>query len=94
MRIEGTYGPQPQDKPGLGPNPPAPRKAGQADAGQPASEPQAVQAQTAAYVQKARSAPEIDRTAVAAARQALESDQLDTAEAATRAAQILLDRGI
>jgi len=91
MRIDGTSGPQqplPRGEPSL-PKPARPLPAG----AQPAEKDAQIRAADSSYVQKAMAGEGIDRAAVAEARRLLEAGQLDTPEAARRAAEAILDRG-
>jgi len=73
----------------------APRKHRQSDpAGAGSSEDPQLLAAYRTYVRQAVTSEEVDSKAVAEARKLLESGQLDTSEAALRAAGVILERGI
>ena len=93
MRIDGTSGTQP----GTLPESPAfSKQAKPSVAPQTAlnSESQAYVSSIAPYVAAAGATDEVDSQAVLQARQLLKSGQLDTPQAATRAAQAILDLGV
>ena len=91
MRVEGTNGAHQQDPAGGKPAAPGPAPARPAEAG--AAGGAEAGAARQAHVRDALACDEMDLAAVAEARRLLQAGQLDTPEAATRAAQTLIDRG-
>ena len=82
--------------PSTGPDPARRKAEPQAQKSAEASQADGVaapEAETRRYVEKARAAGEVNAAAVAEARRLLEASELDTPDAARRAAAAMLDRG-
>ncbi len=93
MQISPTYGPDPQS---FGGQQLASKPSKGADTGARDGAPGCVRvpSQYAAYVRQAAGAEDIDKAAVAEAKQLLDSGQLDSPDAARRAAESILTLGI
>lgn len=93
MRIEGTQGAGPN---GLNEGAAGPGKHAKAPASASAKPAEALQFDSvhATYVRKAAACETVNPAAVAEARKLLESGQLDTPEAAQRAAEAMISRGL
>lgn len=69
-------------------------RAKETDDARPSEVPAGPEPDTRGYVEKARAAGAINTAAVAEARRLLESGELDTPEAARRAAEAILEQGL
>ena len=93
MRIDGTHGLEPQGLPDS--KPPLPKTSLPGDASEAETSAESVVSRShEPYVRQAMAADEINTQAVAEARELLQSGQLDTPEAARRAAQTIMRLGI
>ncbi len=93
MRIEGNSGAQKQDLPGITPPAAGSSKPRPAEGGAASSHVDLSPAGTS-LVESAAAQEEVNSAAVAEARELLQAGELDTPEAARRAAENLIDRGI
>jgi hypothetical protein len=93
VRIDGTSGTETN---ALSESSVFSKQAKPADASEatPSTESQAFVSSAAPYVSQVQATDEVDSQAVLEAKQLLKSGQLDTPEAAQRAAQAILDLGI
>ena len=94
MRIDGTHGLEPQGLPEGNPSLPKTPHPGDVDQAQSSAEDIIVSRSHEPYIRQAMAAEEVNTQAVAEARKLLRSGQLDTPEAARRAAQAILRLGI
>jgi len=94
VRIDGTNRPEVQGpSPGGGASPQSARSGGAREAAE-TGRPRTTEVACEAYIRKATGSEEVDLQAVAEARKLLEAGQLDTTEAAARAAERIVSRGI
>lgn len=94
MRIDGTHGLEPQGLPEGKPSLPKTPASGDAREPETSADGLVVSRSHEPYIHQAMAAEEINTQAVAEARRLLRSGELDTPEAARRAAETIMRLGI
>lgn len=94
MRIDGTDRPELHGPSASGSASPQSARPGSAREAAETGRPRATELACEAYIRKAAASEEVDLQAIAEARKLLEAGQLDTPEAAARAAEAIITKGI